>query len=423
MTRIQAGLFGGRLPRQAAPMPIGGSPAAIGSAYGNAFRSAQDINEALYGQILGGYQQTALGQRSAQDMIAAGYGDMGARARLRTGEQLGRNDALRERIFGDRSIGEGTSPFTNGSGRLNVLQDAFDWLQGANKESRAGYRNLYDSAMGTVRYGNDQSLAGYQSLLDQSMGAVTAANQRSAAGYGGLYDEAMRDVATLGRTEREDLRERYAQDRGRATQDAINRGFGNSSVRMSMDRRLRFDEDRANIALEDTLARQRLGVRGQFGLAREAAGERGTDRLEDVRARYGLGREQARERGIDRLENARGRFGLAEQEFLERAAERTRAQQNFIGTTRANMELQLGQMEQGIAGRGIEQELDAYGRSMQQRGNDYLANTNLSRAQLDWMNTVQAGYPNPAVYQNLAAIAAQEEAAMAARFWYTAGFG
>lgn len=224
MSRMQtygaSGFIGGQLPPMGGgAVPIaGGTPQQIQGAYNTAYNSALAQNQANYQNILGGFQNVASGQRAAQDLIGAGYGDMGARARQRA-------DEMRAAIM---PVYHG--PNVAAGGALGAQQDALGWAVGATGHGYEGRQRLYDQAMG--------------------------------------------DVESLGRTERMNIGEQYARSLGRATQSAASRGLGNTTVQDSLRRGVEFDKARAGIELEDQMTRQRLGVRDRFGLSMEDFRER-----------------------------------------------------------------------------------------------------------------------------------------------------
>lgn len=300
MSRLQMPRISGAVPQQSyAPTPIaGGTPGSIQAAYNQNFQTADQINRGLAGSIEKGFQDIAGSQRDAQDLLGAGFADMGARARQRQEE-------MRSTIIGDPS-----KKFD--AGHLGRLQDAFDWQQDAHQRQAAGYKQLYGDAMG--------------------------------------------DVEGLGQTERMDLEERYRQAQGQSTQNLASRGLGNSTIRSQQERGIDFDRARAGIALQDTLARERLDVRG--------------------------------------------RFGMAEQQAAERRDAQNREQQNLIGTTRAGFEQRIREF-------GAGQELGAYGDSLAAQERGIGRNTALGQDQLQWMNSIQAPYPNAGQYAALASAAGQ----------------
>jgi hypothetical protein len=117
---------------------LGGTPqqnaAQLGSNYANAYNSALAMNQANYQNILGGYQQTAANQSSAQDAIGRGYGD----------------------VYNSLVGGQ--------QGALNSYWNVNNNLQNDTRATTAGYGNLSGSVLAGI---NGLGSAQAQAIADQ----------------------------------------------------------------------------------------------------------------------------------------------------------------------------------------------------------------------------------------------------------------
>lgn len=103
----------------------------------------------------------------------------------------------------------------------------------------------------------------YQQLLDESSREYSGIIQ----GYGNLTNQVLNDIRGVGASQRQGIRDIYAQQAGTADQQLINSGLGNTTVRQSVQRGLVADRAKADIALSNQLAQLTAGYRANIGLA------------------------------------------------------------------------------------------------------------------------------------------------------------
>lgn len=125
------------------------------------------------------------------------------------------------------------------------------------------YQGAYDQALAFNRQNYGNILQGYQ----QAAQAQQANQAGIAQGYGQLSADVLGGLQGVGASRQQDIASAYQAQRGRATQDMINRGLGNSTVALGMQRGINLDEQRAQTDLANQLAQLRAGYQSQLGLA------------------------------------------------------------------------------------------------------------------------------------------------------------
>lgn len=125
------------------------------------------------------------------------------------------------------------------------------------------YASAYQSAlqMNSTNYNN--ILSGFQQTAAQNQ----AAQQGVQAGYGQLSNDVLGGIQNMDASQRQAINDQYAQQRGRTSQQLINRGLGNSTVQQSVDRGLVLDREKANVALTGQTQGINAQYRSQLGLA------------------------------------------------------------------------------------------------------------------------------------------------------------
>lgn len=155
--------------------------------------------------------------------------------------------------------------------RLTKANDLYNNLKTQINNDTANINTQYSNVGDRVR---DQ-LAGMGQATDQLKLGQADIRQ----GYDTLYSDVISGLQGAGNSYRQQITDKYAQERGRASQGLINSGLGNSTVRAAMDRGLMFDEQKARIALEDQLADRMAGYQSQLGLARLNYGDKANQDL------------------------------------------------------------------------------------------------------------------------------------------------
>lgn len=127
----------------------------------------------------------------------------------------------------------------------------------------SAYASAYNAAlqMNAQNYAN--IMAGYQGL---SQSQASQQNQIM-AGYTNLQGQVLGDLSNAGASEKQAIIDQYVADRGQASQQLINRGLGNTTVRNSIDRGLMAQRDKANVALSEQIGNLLASYRSNLGLA------------------------------------------------------------------------------------------------------------------------------------------------------------
>ncbi len=107
------------------------------------------------------------------------------------------------------------------------------------------------------------SNATYQQILNGY--AAQAAYQR--IGYANLSSNVMKQIQGVDASQRQAIKDAYAQQTGQATQGLITSGLGNTTVTSSVQRGLALDKQKADIALSNQMAQLKAGYLANLGMA------------------------------------------------------------------------------------------------------------------------------------------------------------
>jgi hypothetical protein len=261
-----------------------------------------------------------------------------------------------------QSMQQAGNPFAaSGSPQLQQLgqqyQQGYDSALALNA---ANYQNIlsgYQQTAGAQRSAYDALGAGYADLgnqlgrqqyqvaqaYDTNLGDLRAASNRLTQGYDALTNQVLGGIQGIGQSRARDIDAAATARSAQLAQQMINSGLGNSTVQAAFQRGIMLDRERAQNALAEQIAGLRAGYQSQLGQAN-------------------LNQQQAQIMAQNQQANLG--LGYQAQAFLN---------QNQLGL-------------QGLAAR--------------ERG--YGADTALAQNQLAWMNSVNAPYPNPALYAQLA---------------------
>jgi len=125
------------------------------------------------------------------------------------------------------------------------------------------YGQSYQSALSQNQAMYNNILQGYQQLMGNQVSAQGGIQQ----GYSNLKGEVLGDISNIGASEKQAIIDAYTQQQGQQSQGLINRGLGNATVMDSMNRGLTFDEQKAQIALQNQMAQLTAGYASNLGLA------------------------------------------------------------------------------------------------------------------------------------------------------------
>lgn len=174
------GTIGGDLPFGAGGGALGGAlGGSLGDSYAKAYNSALAQNQAMYKNILQGYQQTAGQQYTAQQAIAAGY------PQLAENIQRMQNTAMGQQQAAQQTIGGGYNQLQNnvlgtiqgiGKSQSQAIADVYGQQSGALAQQLVNRGLGNTTVQGSMQRGLD---------LDQQKAQIALANQLAqlSAGY------------------------------------------------------------------------------------------------------------------------------------------------------------------------------------------------------------------------------------------------
>ena len=124
--------------------------------------------------------------------------------------------------------------------------------------------STYDQLLRQAQQSYQTIMNGYTNVLQ---GPAGQEHTGIAGGYGRLSRDVLTGIAGIERSQRQAIRDTYADQSGRSTQSLISRGLGNTTVQNSIQRGLTLDKTKADIALSNQTAALRAGYQSQLGLA------------------------------------------------------------------------------------------------------------------------------------------------------------
>jgi len=139
----------------------------------------------------------------------------------------------------------------------NIIQGPLNFQPGSD------YNSAYNSALKANQTNYNNILAGYQQTMATQVSAQDAVKQ----GYTDLANNVLAGIQGVGDSQRQAIRDAYAQQAGRATQGLTSAGLGNTTVAASVQRGLVADREKANVNLANQLAQLSAGYQSQLGLA------------------------------------------------------------------------------------------------------------------------------------------------------------
>ncbi len=127
----------------------------------------------------------------------------------------------------------------------------------------SNYATAYNAYANNVQNQTNAINAGY----GQTAQAQADAQRGVANGYGALSSSVLGGIAGIGTDQRAIIDRTYAQQAGRADQNLINSGLGNSTVRTNAQRGIGFDQALAQNNLANSIAQTKAGYESQIGQA------------------------------------------------------------------------------------------------------------------------------------------------------------
>lgn len=123
-------------------------------------------------------------------------------------------------------------------GNLRMPAGGGDVLAAGPDGIAPAYRNAYNSALAMNQQNYNNILAGYQQVMGQQMTAADAI----ANGYTQLGAEIQQGLAGSDTAARQEVEDQYQAASGKATQSAIQRGLGNTTITNSLQRGVEADK-------------------------------------------------------------------------------------------------------------------------------------------------------------------------------------
>lgn len=127
----------------------------------------------------------------------------------------------------------------------------------------ASYNAAYNNALAMNQGNYNNILAGYQQAIAQ----YSTAQQAIQAGYSNLYNQVLNQVKDIGAARRNEIGSSYEKALASGSQTLIDRGLGNSTIQMSLQRGVESDRQRALTQLSDDQAKMLGDYMSQLGLA------------------------------------------------------------------------------------------------------------------------------------------------------------
>lgn len=163
----------------------------------------------------------------------------------------------------------------DGGGFYNSAGGALPWgsggagaLSGMGGSNPAGaiaqnYASGYQSALDMNKANYSNILSGYQGALRSQQ----AAQASIGAGYAGLTSSVLGGIQNIGNAQSQAITDRYRSEGGKANQQLIDRGLGNTTVQSAVTRGNEYDREKAQNLNTEAMAGLRAQYGSQLGLA------------------------------------------------------------------------------------------------------------------------------------------------------------
>lgn len=323
---------------------FGADPASLSSSYNSAYNNSLKASQTNYNNILAGYQQTQGDLQSYYGKLSGQYGDLSGKALSFLGPSA----------YG----GYSSTPIDTASAR---------GMGGSTDAATAGQWASYgqDAVMNQPQF-QSQGVANNAAYYVDPYASV--GNQS----YGGLSDAVLNTIKGIGASQDQSILDNYTNQAGLADQRLIDSGLSNSTVRSSVQRGIGLDKQKAYIANANAVAGLTAGYQSNIGLAGLSEGNQN--------ARFNANQGQNNSQFYSNLNQNNNQFNanLGQNQYQFGVQ-----QQNQMSQARANLAAQIGLTDIGA----------------QTAGTNEIANQ--GNRQLDWMNSVNVGYPDAGLYASL----------------------
>ncbi len=147
------------------------------------------------------------------------------------------------------------------AGQANMLQGLGGNPQQAMAALGQNYSNAYQGALNL----NANLFSGIQTGYEALRGQLDKQYQDISGGYEKLYGDVLGKIAGTNQTNLTDIDTSYAAQAGKASQDMVSRGLGNSTVQQSIQRGIELDRQRARTASQNSFAQLQAQYMNQIG--------------------------------------------------------------------------------------------------------------------------------------------------------------
>ena len=191
----------------------------------------------------------------------------------------------------DRNKGITNPAGYNWDGSINATTQASP-VQGTQNKVLSDFQKAQESANKANETRYQQILEKYNQLAGQQSQAISGVPQEFqgiADQFGQRTNTAQQMAEGLGNTQREELQDRYEQQKAGTQQDLINRGLTNSTAYDAAIRGNTMDYEKNKRALEENIQRQKLGLYTQLsGDQLQAQGAVPRSRLDVAGQTFGM---------------------------------------------------------------------------------------------------------------------------------------
>lgn len=139
----------------------------------------------------------------------------------------------------------------------------------------ASYNQAYNNVLGMNQSNYQNIMAGYNSAIS----AQTSAQQAINAGYSGLYNSVMDRLQGQGQSAARRIGDSYSQLLAGTSQQAIDRGLGNTTIQSSINRGVESDKQRALMENDESINKIMADYMSGLGTKALGAQQEGLDRV------------------------------------------------------------------------------------------------------------------------------------------------
>lgn len=241
-----------------------------------------------------------------------------------------------------------------------------------NQAIGAGYEGLagrigqgYEALGGSLGRAYQGLAAGVtgnlQSASDANLANMVGGQRNIQAGYSNLGGQIQGTLANAEASQRQAILDQYAQFTGKTTQGLLNSGLGNTTVMGAMQRGNALDRAKAEVALANQFAQTRAGYQNQIG------------------QNYLNWQDQANQQQVNQRNWLAGQQAQRSSDIYQSGLRSTQD----LGQQRLATESGIGQAGLAFQGQANQQQVGQANR------------------QLDFMNSVQAKYPDAGQYSQV----------------------